>query len=223
MASIAIIGADGAGKSTVCQAVIRKSGLPLKYVYMGVNLEASEQMLPTTRLWMWAKTKRGLSPDATFKAVSSRDAATKGFAKQLKSLLRLAFWTSEEWYRQFLVWIYEARGFVVIFDRHFFADYFAYDVCPQNPDSRPLASRMHGWMLAKLYPKPNLFILLQAPAHVLYERKREATVEFLEERQDQYLRMASSVERFEVVDATQSTEAVIDEVLSRIRAFLRRN
>lgn len=216
MVSVAIIGADGAGKSTVCQALIERSTLPLKYVYMGVNLEASKRMLPTTRLLLWWKQRRGRRPDATFRTSVESDQSSQGLLRQAKSLFRLAFWASEEWYRQALVWMYELRGHVVVFDRHFFADYFAYDVLPGS-DPRPLANRVHGFMLDKLYPKPSLFILLRAPAEVLFERKREATIEFLEERQEQYLRMRPYVKRFETVDASQPQAAVIEEVETLIR------
>ena len=49
MASIALIGPDGAGKTTVTRFLEASSLLPFKYLYMGINLEASNVALPTFR------------------------------------------------------------------------------------------------------------------------------------------------------------------------------
>ena len=48
---VALVGADGAGKSTITR-LLETAPLPapVKRIYMGVNLEASSLMLPTTRL-----------------------------------------------------------------------------------------------------------------------------------------------------------------------------
>ena len=48
--TVALVGADGAGKSTVTR-LLQTADLPrpVKTIYMGVNLEASSLMLPTTR------------------------------------------------------------------------------------------------------------------------------------------------------------------------------
>ena len=218
MTTVAIIGADGAGKSTVCSALVDGSSLPLTYVYMGVNLEASRRMLPTTRLVLWLKQRRGRRPDAVFRSSATRGSEKPSVTSSLKALARFVFWASEEWYRQFIVWAHEIRGRTVVFDRHFYADYFAYDVAPEDPGPRSLASRLHGFMLGRLYPKPDLFILLHAPPEVLFRRKPEASVEYLQDRQEQYQRMGRTLPAFREVDATQPLDDVVAEVESLIAA-----
>ena len=47
--SVALIGADGAGKTTVGRMLEQRSTLPVRYLYMGLNPAASNRMLPTTR------------------------------------------------------------------------------------------------------------------------------------------------------------------------------
>ena len=220
MTTVAIIGADGAGKSTVCGALLDESSLPLSYVYMGVNLEASRRMLPTTRLVLWLKQRRGRRPDAVFRSATTKGSEKSSIAGSLKALLRFAFWASEEWYRQIIVWAHELRGKTVVFDRHFYADYFAYDVAPTDNGPRSLASRLHGFMLRRLYPKPDLFILLQAPPEELFRRKPEASVEYLYDRQEEYLRMGRSLPAFRVVDATQPLDEVVAEVESLISSHI---
>jgi len=219
MASVAIIGADGAGKSTICKLLIERSTLSLKYVYMGVNMEASSDMLPTTRLVLAIKKLRGRRPDATFRRSTAERSKSSGFSATIKSCLRLVFWTSEEWYRQLIAWRHQNRGFIAVFDRHFFADYFAYDIEPKR-NTLPFANRLHGYMLEKIYPKPSLFILLKAPPEVLYARKQEGSIEFLKDRQEQYMKIRDHVDRFEIVDATQPLDDVVHSIDVLIRQIL---
>ena len=55
MFTVALIGPDGAGKSTVGRELERRLSFPAKYIYMGVNLESSNLVLPTTRLILGIK------------------------------------------------------------------------------------------------------------------------------------------------------------------------
>ena len=61
---VALVGADGSGKSTISR-MLETAPLPapVKRIYMGVNLEASSLMLPTTRLLVAVKRARGGHPD----------------------------------------------------------------------------------------------------------------------------------------------------------------
>jgi thymidylate kinase len=137
----------------------------------------------------------------------------------VRSGLRLANWIAEEWFRQGVAWLHERRGAVILFDRHFFCDYYANDVLGQRP-GRPWTSRLHGAMLERLYPRPDMVILLDAPAQVLFDRKGEGTVESLERKRQEYLALAPHVRRFEVVDATRPVDAVVADVVDLIRDHL---
>src|SRR4029079_7795728 len=108
---------------------------------------------------------------------------------------------------------------VVLFDRHFFADYYAADIAGGN--DRSLGRRIHGFVLGRLYPRPDLVIYLDAPAEVLFARKVEGTIESLEERRREYLQMGSLVEHFVVVDGTQSRDKVTAQVAALIEEFHR--
>ena len=63
MFTVALIGPDGAGKTTIGKRIEHTLPLPVKYVYMGVNLDSSNHMLPTTRLIKALKRMRGAAPD----------------------------------------------------------------------------------------------------------------------------------------------------------------
>jgi thymidylate kinase len=217
--TVALVGPDGAGKSTIT-ARLQQAALPapVTTIYMGVNLEASSLMLPTTRLLLAAKRARGGRPDLVASSLRDVDEAptapTRGAA--LKSTTRLTVWMAEEWLRQLVALGHGLRGRIVVFDRHFFLDYYHADV--EDGRARGRAQRLHGWMLRRLYPKPDLVILLDAPAEVLHARKPEATVAWLERRRQQYLELAPVVPEFVVVDVDRPLEAALSEVVAAIES-----
>lgn len=218
MTTVALIGPDGAGKSSVMRRVAERLPVPMRTIYMGVNLEASTLMLPTTRLALEVKRRRGGRPDMVGAYVGDRKnglARRSGILGAARSGLRLVNWMAEEWFRQTVAWAHQRRGRVVIFDRHFFCDYYASDVAGHRPD-RLWTSRVHGAMLAHLYPRPDLVILLDAPAEVLHGRKGEGTVESLERMRRDYLALEPVVERFVRLDATQDLETLTTEVVAAI-------
>jgi thymidylate kinase len=164
--TVALIGCDGAGKTTVARALERTPDLPVRYLYMGVSAESSNRRLPSTRIAHAVKQRRMTHRPP-------RPAGPPGLPRRTcragRAGLRLANRLAEEWYRQLIAQRYVARGWVVVFDRHFLADYHASDVAGVD---RPLSRRIHGWVLAHAYPRPALVILLDAPPEVLHARKR---------------------------------------------------
>jgi thymidylate kinase len=221
MFSVALIGPDGAGKTTIGRRLEQTSALRLKYIYMGVNGEASNYALPTTRLIHTIKRLRGAAPDVGGPPDPARSRPRpRGLARRaaasIKSSLRLLNRIAEEWFRQALAWYYQRRGYVVLFDRHFFSDYYAYDIAHAG---QPVSRRLHGLMLSYLYPKPDLVIYLDAPAHVLLARKGEGTLESLARRRHDYLRMRDLVPHFSVVDATKPLDEVAGTVSTLIADF----
>lgn len=223
MFSVALIGADGAGKTTICRRLEAEQPLPIKYIYMGVSKASSNHALPTTRLIqalkraLGQKTAEGGPPDPT--RVKARP---RGLIKRalftLKAMLRLANLLGEEWYRQSLSWFYQHRGYVALYDRHFFFDYYAYDIANDDSD-RSLTSRIHGFFLRTLYPKPDMVILLDAPAEILLARKGEGTLDLLESRRQEYQLLRDEILYFMVVDVSQPEDVVLAEVTEFIYRF----
>jgi thymidylate kinase len=219
------VGADGAGKSTVTRMVERSIPVPATTVYMGVSLESSTTMLPTTRLLLAFKRMRGRRPVLTASAAdpvrSGRSAGSlpKRALRSLKAAGRLVVWLGEEWYREAVAAVHLRRGEVVLFDRHFLPDYYAHDVVSPRP--RSVSQRIHGFFLLRVYPRPDLTICLDAPAEVLAARKPGATVDFLERRRREYLELDGVVPRLEVVDATQPLQKVASDVADIIVGFHR--
>jgi thymidylate kinase len=217
--TVALVGADGAGKSSISREVEAADlPAPVKIIYMGVNLEASSLMLPTTRLLVAVKRRHGGRPDMV---ATSLQSDSEGSARPLararravRNTARLAAWTTEEWLRLLVAAAYKYQGNIVVFDRHFLADYAF--VGTDGAEQTTWGAKAHVWMLRHAYPKPDLVICLDAPADVLYARKPEASVVWLEQRRQQYLRLGSIVPDFVVVDVDRPFAEVKAEVVHLI-------
>jgi thymidylate kinase len=221
--TVALIGPDGAGKTAVARRVEELLPVPVKYLYMGVNPDSSNYLLPTTRLVHALRRARSARPDTAGPRDSSRPdgPAPKGRLRRTvrsgRSFLRLGNRLAEEWHRALVAYLHRRRGSIVVFDRHFFADYYAYDISAKP--SRSASRRLHGFVLSRIYPRPDLAIYLDAPAEILFERKGEGTLESLERRRREYLELGQVLREFAVVDASRSLEMVTREVADVIAAF----
>lgn len=225
MFTVAVIGPDGAGKSTITRQLLQELPLPVKYIYMGVNLESSNLVLPTTRLILEIKRLRGGRPDMAgppdpTRANTPPSNPVKRAFKELKTGLRLANLILEEWFRQAIVWYYHRRGTIVLSDRHFFCDYYAHDIATDR-SKLPLARRLHGFLLDRFYPRPDLLLCLDAPPEVLFARKGEGTLALLESRRQEYLQLEGIVPCFIKIDASQPIDEVIRQSAGWIVDFYR--
>jgi thymidylate kinase len=214
---VAIIGPDGAGKTTVARRLEHELPFRAFYLYMGDNAVAVNYSLPTTRLAARLRRRLGRPVDAGPPDWSAerRPSIPRGRVKQAlrttKSLARTVNQVAEEWYRQGVAWWHQRGGAVVLYDRHFFADYYAYDVIGDHGEPT-VARRFHGFMLRHVYPRPDLIVYLDAPPEVLLARKGEGTLESLAQRRRDYLAMRDHVRDFRVIDASRPIDQVVAEV-----------
>jgi thymidylate kinase len=224
MFTVALIGPDGSGKSLVSK---RLAGalpeLPIKRIYMGINLEASHLMLPSTWLLLALKRASGGRPDMAgpgeLRAPEPRSGPPlKRLASEAKTWALTANRVLEEWFRLVVGWVYQKRGYHLLYDRHFALDFYFYDMQYEDT-SKPLARRVHGYLLRHFYPLPDLVICLDAPAELLFARKHEGTLESIERRRQEYLAMRDVAPAFEVIDAAQPVDLVVAQAADAIRRF----
>jgi thymidylate kinase len=202
MASIALIGPDGAGKTTICRMLEQSSMLPFTYVYMGINYAASNVALPTTRLIAWVRGP-GTAAATHGPGAGTSTSRKRGPLRHVRGAMRLVHRSIEEWYRQGVSWYYQLRGRVVLYDRH-----FVFDFAPAEGRAEPVSSRIHTWLIAHLYPRPDLVIYLDAPSEVLFARKGEFSPAELETKARRLLEQASLVPHFVRVDANRPLDEV---------------
>jgi len=220
MFSVALIGPDGAGKSTIIRVLLESSPFPLKYIYMGTNFQASNFALPTSRFVEYlrrSRIDRNAERSQTVTESSRSDGNRKvSLGAKLWAAGRLLNCLAEEWYRQMLSWIFQARGYIVLYDRHFLFDFSLDGV---ESDVGTFERRLHRWILTRLYPRPSLVIYLDAPAEVLFARKGEKTIEELENRREAFIRQGTQVRNFVRVDGTQPLNKVCGEVCRLIAEY----
>jgi thymidylate kinase len=222
MISVALIGPDGAGKTTVARMIEKSFPAPITYLYMGVSVDSTNIALPTTRLIEYLKRlrrkKKGI---AVSKNIPPNRRNGKHKKSGLRALLRLLNRLAEEWYRQFLSWKHRRQGRIVIYDRHYKFD-FELDKVSTNNDKRHFTDWLHRWCLANLYPVPDVVIYLDAPAEVLFARKGEFTLEWLESRRQAFISQGKKTPNFFQIDATLPLETVYASVTERIMQFYKK-
>lgn len=220
MFSVALIGGDGAGKTTVANAIIQSSGLPMKYLYMGLSTRSSNHALPTSRLVLFIK--RLMYKKASNQQVGDIPANELEYSEKshgwLWNTARFLNRLAEAWYRQVISMYYQVRGFVPVYDRHFFFD-SAPGVINSQSQSLLMFDRLFFWLMCHMYPRPSLAIFLDAPPDLLYQRKGEATPDYLEQQRLAFLEQGRKLAHFVQVDASQPLEKVIGVVLRVVQDF----
>lgn len=165
---VALLGPDGAGKSTVSARLVETVPLPATSVYAGLYPQGSRarRQLPGTGL--------------ARKLVRLRSASVRA---------RLL----------------ELRGRLVVFDR------YPYDAILPTEGRASARSRLRRWLLAHSCSRPQLAIVLDAPAEVLFARSGEHGVEALEGQRRRYRALASRLE-LPTVDTDVEAEVVLRRV-----------
>ncbi len=182
---VALLAPDGAGKSTLAQALKRDFGLQARLIYMGTNIAASTVGLPTTK-WLHRTLKNTRAP------------------KPLRLLLKPVNYCNriaELWYRIACAHWQRWRGKFVVFDR------YVYDSWIAKP-ATTWTKRLRRSFLEAGWPTPHMVILLDAPGELLFRRKGEHSPEWLEQQRQAYLALQKQLPQMRVIDATREAEEV---------------
>ena len=221
MITVALIGADGAGKTTIAKKLVESFPMPMKYIYMGANIESSNFALPTSRMILHLKlhlyrraAKRTGNSDPNF--VSTHHIAHRLDKRgKIAATARLLNRLAEHLLRQIICWSYQLRGYIVLYDRH-----VLFDFAPNKEGQQRLTDRIFRWLLNHSFPQPDLVIFLDAPPEVLFRRKEEATLEYLQRKQEAFLEQGEKTANFVQIDATQPLDNVFGEVRHHITQYI---
>jgi thymidylate kinase len=186
--TIALLGADGVGKSTVMESMAQGLG----------------PLFPRSRrIHLRPRLARG---DANAAPVVEPHA--KPPRSRAASVAKLGWWWTEYavgYARDVFPTL--ARSGLVIFDRYF------HDILVDPARYRYGASTRLARLVGALVPRPELFIILTAPASVVHERKQEVPLAETERQQEAYAALAMRLPSAHVVDAARPREVVADDVL----------
>jgi len=227
MATIALIGADGSGKTTIAKMLLESPPAKMKYLYMGLNIESSNHALPTSRLIFYLKLLKYKKKNKNLKNVKLKNISLHDIEEdrtidkrgKLGAFVRLTNRMAEAWYRQFFSWFFQFTGYVVLFDRHFLFDASTGHFGEEAKRQR-LTSKIHWWLLNNMYSKPDLVFFLNAPPEILLKRKGEGNIEYLKMRSENFMKVGKKLKNFIIVDTTQPIDKVFSEVYNISKEFL---
>lgn len=188
---IAFLGADGSGKSTV-----------IEHIFAGLT-----PTFPQAR-YMHLRPAIGLGKGNGTPVLDPHGKPPRSWLVSVAKVFYFLFDYTVGWWvtvRPRLV-----RSTFVVFDRYY------HDLLVD-----PLRYRYGGpmWLarwVGKLIPKPDLWILLDAPAEVLQSRKQEVSTKETARQREAYLRLVQGMNNSAVVDASQPLDDVVREVNMRI-------
>lgn len=222
MSTVALIGGDGAGKTTIANLLKKSCPFSVKYLYMGSSIISGNRYLPTALLARFLKI-RALRQDAVkygqplTKPLSSNDFHYNPIKRgAMWHTLRLINRMAEGVFRKIISLSYQLRGYVVIYDRHFLFDAPSPSSLSNVRNPTKVLYLLEHWFFHYCYPKPDLVIFLDAPGEVLYRRKGEADISFLNKLRGEILERGKAMDNFVQIDATQPIEKVLAEVTQNI-------
>jgi thymidylate kinase len=229
--SIAIIGPDGVGKSTVISELMQQTPLGYRTVYMGWSDHENTLILPSSR-WLYRRYNKNKTPTSAAIEKQNNGAEETTIARQiaikkpakitLKSMPGIANEILEQYARYLLAFYYKLRGSFVVFDR------YVYDQEVFNDDSNNNNIKPQDKFLAKyfkhFFPSPELTILLATDAEIIHQRKDELSIAQLTERIELYKALGEKKKEFHHIDVRVSLDEVIKLVNSHIwRKFKEKN
>jgi thymidylate kinase len=211
---VAVMGPDGAGKSTLVTGLPDALGHPSVVIYMGVNPESTTHSLPTMR---WAQ-RRGMNGTLLPPAVARRvrkPAGRNRALSELRSAVTHLHRLADLAYRFRVGRRASRRGTVVIFDR------YVYDArIDVLLGKRSLQHRLYARAVTRWFPAPDLLLVLDAPAEVLFARKREHSVAWLDRLRAEYHALAGDVPHGALIDTAQPADRVLETTAALIRTRL---
>ena len=191
--SVAFLGPDGSGKSTLVAKV-------------------SVELNQTFRRVQYQHLRPGLfSRDRNGAVVIAADPHGKPLRGAIGSVARLLlFWL--EFLLGWPFWLFprRVRSTLVIFDRYF------HDILPDPRRYRYGASPAVIRILGRFVPQPDLAFILDAPPELLQTRKQEVTLMEGRRQRGAYLEVAKEFRRARIVDVSRPLDQVVACILRDI-------
>lgn len=220
---VAVVGVDGAGKSTVIDLLARRleqEGVPVRVEYMG---KWHNQVIPLNRCYTWLRSllKRGGGKTSS-SPVIEKSAKPEKFEKRTPSencssgaSSETPCWKRQIWYvlRDFSLWIEFLLRYVVKLrrkDAFVLCDRYLYDML-LTPHSFLLP-----WLL-RLYPRPRKLFFLAGPGGLVFSRKGQHSPEWIDRAQEDYRKIFTAYRLdWEEFSVEQSAEEIVDALYRQL-------
>ena len=190
---VAFLGADGSGKSTVVERVVRNLAPAFRKT-------ARYHLRPR----LYVRKRRGTQRNTQVPVTEPHAQPSRGL---IPSMAKLAFW----WLAYTFGYLRDVfplltRSTLVVFDRYY------HDILVDTKRYRYRGPSWPARLVGKVVPRPHLFILLDAPPEVLFSRKQEVAFEEVGRQREAYLELVRSLDNGHVVDASKPLDEVVSEV-----------
>ena len=196
---IALLGPDGCGKSTL-SAMLQKELAPAFRGHINFHL----------RPYFFSFKKVGTTPPVydphAQKPRSAISSALKLFYFLLDYVLGFIF----------ILYPLKARSHLILFDRYY------HDLMIDPKRYRYKAPMRLAVLIGYLIPKPDLFLVLDAPARIIQSRKQEVPFSETERQRDAYSNFAHWGARHIVVNTDQPIEETINDMNDAVLKFMTR-
>lgn len=216
---VAVLGVDGAGKSTVMSR-LEQDLAPAFWLVKRYHGRALESPLRwTKRVRTQREMRRREIKRASVAGLPDKpprnphDKSRRGLAL---SLVKLALWWADYTLLGYTRDIYPRlrRSALVLLDRHY-----------QDLMVDPARHRYGGplWLaraVGRFLPQPDLFILLDAPPEILHARKQEVSLAETSRQREAYLELVQRLPGGRVVDASRPPDEVVAETESAILDYM---
>ncbi|MCK4391083.1 MAG: hypothetical protein KAV83_12705 [Desulfobacterales bacterium] len=192
---VVFLGADGSGKSSILQKV----EVSLVPAFRKTSLAHLRPSL--------FKTRRNSGPVTNPHNLANYSSGV--------SLLKLAYFSMDYILGYFTkIYLMLVRSTLVIFDRYY------HDILVDPRRYRYGGPMWLARWVGEMIPKPDLFILLDAPPEVLQARKQEVSFEETARQREAYLELVRGMKNGVVVDASRPLDEVVAEVNKVILDFM---
>lgn len=194
---VAFLGPDGSGKSSVINSIEaklcgKKLVIPVKRFHWRPELKEKKQS-PTIVVDPHGDRPRG-SIMSFVKLCYLAMVFNLGYLLRVKRLLH--------------------RGYIVLFDRYY------HDLLVDQKRYRYGGSTFLAKVVGKLIPQPDMWILLDASADILYQRKQEVSYSEVVKQVDGYRDLIDTLDNGHTIDATQPLDEVVKDIDKVLVEFL---
>ena len=191
---VAFMGPDGCGKTTIIN---------------GVKKDITEAFRQNKQFHLFPKESNGAAPN-----IDPHAQIVRGFLGSLLKLFYfLALYVIGYWSK---VLPLKVKSTFVIFDRYY------HDLIVDPKRYRHGTGKVWLHLIGFFIPKPDLWILLDAPSDVIQRRKSEVTTEETARQLKSYNELFGTLKNAHVINANQSPEQVIYDAEKVILDYMKR-